>query len=513
MALLLIVLGRPASGQFSITVTKTDLLIRFEKKSTNRSLVELAPYEDATNAVSAVPLVLHAERKKISIPRFDGERDRLYSGFVALQNGKPEGPMHYVEITHASPNISKYRDSYPRTRSKKGLQVQMIDDAIALGVKYAAFNFDMGAAVKIKPASNDLRWTTDAREFWFDRGYIENLDNRVKRMSGSGAVITLILLNYVHPTLASNKILQHPDYDSACPNHLSAFNTQTPEGLAWFKACVEFLADRYAAPGFPHGRIVNYIVGNEVNSHWYWANMGHASMEQFARDYERTVRICAQAVRKYSSCGRIFISLEHHWNIRYAGADATQGFAGRPFIDYFNRIAKESGNFDWNLAFHPYPEDLFNPRTWKDRTATFSNNTPRITFRNIEMLPRYFQQKELLCAGEPRHIILSEQGFHSTPTPEGEQLQAAAYCYAWRKIVNLNGIDAFILHRHVDNAGEGGLNLGLWRHAPGTTSEPAGRKPIYEVFRLADTPQWKKAFQFALPIIGIKSWKDLKAFE
>ena len=86
----------------------------------------------------------------------------------------------------------------------------------------------------------------------------------------------------------------------------------------------------------------------------------------------------------------------------------------------------------------------------------------------------------------------------------------AAYCFAWRKIANLDGIDAFILHRHVDNATEGGLNLGLWRRDPNSTAQPSGKRPIYEVFRLADTPQWQKAFEFALPIIGIKSWEEIE---
>ncbi len=188
-----------------------------------------------------------------------------------------------------------------------------------------------------------------------------------------------------------------------------------------------------------------------------------------------------------------------------------QGFPGRPFIDYFNKIAKAGGDFDWNLAFHPYPEDLFNCRTWEDKSAIPSEYSPRITFKNIEMLPRYFRRHELLYRGAPRHIILSEQGFHAKPTPQGEAEQAAAYCYAWRKIVNLKGIDAFILHRQVDNRGEGGLNLGLWRREPDSDATPSSKRPIYEVFRLADTPQWKAAFQFALPIIGIKSWQEINS--
>ena len=56
----------------------------------------------------------------------------------------------------------------------------------------------------------------------------------------------------------------------------------TPDGLRYFKACIEFLVDRYSQPGHPHGRAVNFIVGNEVNSHWEWANLGEATMEEFA---------------------------------------------------------------------------------------------------------------------------------------------------------------------------------------------------------------------------------------
>jgi len=505
LIVLLLSCGRSTLAGFSVTATQTELVFKFDTARADRSVIELAPYQEAAEAESMAPVVPEARRKKVSIARFDGERDRIYSGFVALQNGKPDGPVRFVEV---GKDISKYHEGYPRERSKKGLQVQWVDDAIALGVRHAAFNFDIGGAVKVTPARDDLSWKMDGRTFWFDRGYIEQIDHQVKAMSDRGATVTLIMLNYDHPHAPANPILQHPGYDPACPGHISEFNTGQPEGLAWFKAWMEFVANRYATPGFPHGRVVNYIVGNEVNAHWDWANMGHVTMEEFTPDYARAVRICDTAVKKYSSSGRVFISLEHDWNTLYAEPTATQGFGGRPFIDYFNKVVKAGGDFDWNLAFHPYPEDLFNCRTWKDKTATYAENTPLITFKNIEMLPRYFRRKEMRFRGTPRHIIFSEQGFHAPLTPEGEQLQAAAYCYAWRKIVNLKGVDAFILHRQVDNAGEGGLNLGLWRNSE-TAGGPAVKRPMYEVFRVADTPQWKKGFEFALPIIGIKSWSEI----
>jgi hypothetical protein len=102
-------------------------------------------------------------------------------------------------------------------------------------------------------------------------------------------------------------------------------------------------------------------------------------------------------------------------------------------------------------------------------------------------------------------VILSEQGFHTPDSPEGEIIQAAAYCYAYRKVEALDGIDAFILHRHVDHPHEGGLRLGLRRYLPGA-DDPRPAKLIYECFQKADTHQWREAFQFALPVVGMDDW-------
>src|SRR5206468_11682944 len=120
------------------------------------------------------------------------------------------------------------------------------------------------------------------------------------------------------------------------------------------------------------------------------------------------------------SWGRVYMSLEHHWNIRYGAGGDRQAFPGRAFVDYFARRAKEGGDFDWHVAFHPSPENLFEPRFWKDKTATNSFDTPRITFKNLQVLPAYLRQAALLFDGQPRRIILSEQGFHTPKGTNGE---------------------------------------------------------------------------------------------
>jgi hypothetical protein len=428
------------------------------------------------------------------------------SQFQKLNTPAPVLSALCVALLSLVPSFGQDTTPFPNVASKKGLQVQMVDDALALGIKHAALNVSF---------ANLLIVSTNG-DFSINERALENLDRQVKPLSDANVVVSLILLYYKSGNAALDKLMLHPKYDPASPNNLTAFNLTNPKSAAAYSACIEALAKRYSPAGSKHGRhgvVWNYIVGNEVNSHWFWYNMGRVGMEELADNYLDAVRATHAAVRRYSAHARVYLSLEHHWNIRYPGGNEKQSFAGRPFIDYFAKRAKEGGDFDWNVAFHPYPEDLFNCRTWNDKSATHSLETPRITFKNIEQLVEYFRRPELLYNSQPRRIILSEQGFHSPDTEEGQILQAAAYAYAYQKIRNLDAIDSFILHRHVDHGQEGGLNLGLWtRHKPGRhPAEPAEKKKIYEVFKAADTTDWESAFNFALPVIGIKNWSEIQS--
>jgi hypothetical protein len=59
----------------------------------------------------------------------------------------------------------------------------------------------------------------------------------------------------------------------------------------------------------------------------------------------------------------------------------------------------------------------------------------------------------------------------------------------------------------VDNAHEGGLLLGL-RGNKAKDGDAHPKKKIYDCFRAADTPEWEKAFEFALPIVGLQNWNE-----
>jgi hypothetical protein len=405
---------------------------------------------------------------------------------------------------------SRFDGNFPSAASKKGLQVEIVEDALALGVKHAALNFNLSRLIDTKGETNNPAWTRAGETFRFQRGYLASMDRQIKTLSDAGVVVTLIVLTYQSRDAEVNRLMIHPRCITNAPNRLGNFNTVTDEGWRWFAATMEFCAERWSRADQKFGRVAGYIMGNEVNSHWWWANMGRVTMEEFADDYLRTVKLANESVRKQSSWARVYISLEHHWSIRYPAGDVRQSFPGRAFVDYFAKRARAMGDFDWHMAFHPYPENLFEPRFWNDKSATTNVlTTPRITFKNIELLPEYLRREELLYEGKPRRIILSEQGFHTPKGTNGEVIQAAAYAYAYKKIEKLDGIDAFILHRHVDHKDEGGLLLGLRSLTPNAT-EARPKKKSWEVFRAADTAEWEKAFEFALPIGEIRSWDEVK---
>jgi hypothetical protein len=394
-----------------------------------------------------------------------------------------------------------------RAVSIKGLQVQMVDDALALGIKHAALNVSLTSLIDLDGKPDSLSYRMDGHDYHFHRRAIESI--AVKPLSDAGVKIYLILLATTTSEPRLNHIMRPAEAKEA-PNGITGFNVFDPEGVRYFQACLGILAERFSRPDQRFGRAVGYIIGNEVNSHAEWYNIGPAPMAKVAREYLRAIRLAHSAVRRHSPDACVYVSLEHHWTAQ-GNRDPLRACPGRALLDEMNRHSKAEGDFDWHVAFHPYPANLFDPRTWRDKEARPTADTPKITFKNLEQLTAYLRRPEMLCLGKPRRVILSEEGFHTPDGPDGQTLQAAGYCYGWVKASRLDGIDAFILNRHVDHAQEGGLRLGLWTRRKDSIATPESKKKIYEVFRLADTPEWEDAFRFALPVIGIHSWDEVAA--
>ena len=384
---------------------------------------------------------------------------------------------------------------FPTPPNQKGLQVQMVDDALALGIHHAGININLTALLPPNPSP-------DATEFKWNENYLASLDRQIKPLSDQNILVYLILLTYPSKDPARDAIALHPGHRKDYKFSVGAPNTTN----TFYAKAIDTLAERWSGAHPEHGRVWGWIVGNEVNSHFLWNNMGLVPLETAASEYEKAYRIAHTAIRRHSQHARTYTSFDHHWAASMNNVSPQEATPGRDFLDTFARLVRERGDFDWHVAWHPYPEDLRNPRAWADKTITTDDNTNKVTFKNLQVLTQHLEKPELLFAGKPRRVILSEQGFHTLLTPEGEQLQAAAYAYAWEKIQTLPTVDAFIYHRHVDHAHEGGLRLGLWRNAPNSIADPHSKKLIYDLFQKAGTPEWPQTIAPLLPLTGQKSW-------
>src|SRR5687768_8071891 len=156
---------------------------------------------------------------------------------------------------------SRFNEPYATAPSKKGLQVEIIDDAVALGVKHAALNFNVTSLIDLAADTNNPSWEAEGRKFHFRRDYLAQTDGRIKALSDKGVLVNLIVLAYASGRPELDKVILHPDYDPTAPNRLGAFNTTTEEGRAWFVALMEFIAHRWSDPARRHGRVVGYIMG------------------------------------------------------------------------------------------------------------------------------------------------------------------------------------------------------------------------------------------------------------
>ncbi len=93
----------------------------------------------------------------------------LACGSVVSQAGEKLSPAARHEA--ASSNI-------------KGLQVQMVDDALALGVKQAALNVSITSLIDLDFKPDSLRYRMAGREYAFHRGAVESIP--VKALSDAG---------------------------------------------------------------------------------------------------------------------------------------------------------------------------------------------------------------------------------------------------------------------------------------------------------------------------------------
>ncbi len=468
-------------------------------------LEALKPWE--TFGVIAVWNGKLSGQQKIRFKRIlDGE-DLLYQRFRLVSNRTGDASNN-LYVTDFTQNSRGFRIIWPK--EKKGMSLpRMVDDLKTLGVRHATVNMVITGVLKSPDAvlPGEPVVVVDNERYGINLEALRSTDQQIKELTDAGINCIAVISNFMPLKPDPTNPLIHPESDLAnAPLRYGAINIANESGWKAYRAVMRFVAERYSRPDCKYGWISSYVVGNEVQAHRSWYNMGRPSESHFLDEYMKAVRVTDLALRDTHPDLRALISMTHNWS---APVDLT----GIAVIEGVAKRARMEGDFPWCVAFHPYPQDLYQPNFLKDDQAVLRFDTPKITFKNLEVLPAYLAQPRMLYRRQRRKVALTEQGFNVTSDPNGELVQAAAYAAAYYRVAHIDGIDAFNLYQHVSSKSDQtlfGLKLGLYDKPEDNSPNPYGRKlPIWEVFRLSGTPGAEQKLAYLLPVLGVKSWKQL----
>ncbi len=497
-------------GSLSGGITPADTLMG---QDPNLYLLALDPYDDDVTDNRYTDSLPKAEGSvSFRIPLNYGTADsRLYKKFIAcIWDG-----TKYIQVSEpiyiTNPEVTApHQEPYEEPLTKKGLLIELsqIADGFELGVGHVIINIPYNAIL-----GNGIEYTYEGETYHFNKEIIEDYDHTISMFSNKGMLVNAILLNGWSDTTPD---LYYPGTAKTSAANYYHFNSRTEAGYKDIKAIASFLADRYSGKNSDYGRVQNWIIGNEVNNQ-LWNYIGPMSLTDYVNEFERTFRVFYTAIKSTCANDRVFFSTDYNWMNE---ANGSTKYNAKEFIDQFAALTRQRGNIDWNLAYHPYSVPMTEPEFWDDfgtGLLSWEETSPVVNFANLSVLTDYMQRPELLDrSGNVRHIILSEEGFTSQSLTRGEceELQAAAFAYAYYIMDSNPYIDAFILSRQIDAPSEVATScaFGLW--STDATSDnnitPARRKYIWPVFKNIDKKNYTlDQTEFAKEIIGIERWSDV----
>lgn len=442
-------------------------------------------------------------------PRGAFSHDRLLSRWqLVRKSGETVVPLsharHAEEVATVRPAPAPLRPS-----SKKGLggwRRGAVDGELeALGIASVTVNIVLQQLVSAKPGPDTIPFEWQGRVWHARRPMLENFDKTFLEAARHKVLVSAILL-VGNPAKSKDPVLQILGSPDALKEGTFALpDVTTEEGASLYGGILNLMAERWSRADGQYGRVHHWIVHNEVDAAVVWTNAGKKSAIEFMDLYMRSMRMVDLIARQYDPESRAFITLTHHW----AESGNPGWYGSRNLLELLTRFTRAEGDFPWALAYHPYPQNLFNPRTWEDHQATHSYDSPKITPKNLEVLDAWMKEPQRLYRGKVRPVHLSENGFNSKDySPKHLEDQAAGMAYAWKKIQGLSSIEAWQYHNWIDNRSEGGLRIGL-RKFPDEPGDPKGRKPIWHLYQALDTPREDDAAAPYLKTIGLPNWDSV----
>jgi hypothetical protein len=504
----------------NVLVKNDEVVITGTSSSQNLYLAEVSIYEHVTELNDfefVTPVKVSDSKFKITVDRLvnrhDFTQDRLLSKWVLVEKTN-DSYKRVSSARYQDSVIPKYTYPFIKPSTIKGLGGYSANreappsDLEDLGITSATVNIWINSLFYSEPSEENIPFEYLGKTYYINKKAVEGYDKTMLSTAKKDIEVSAILLiakAIQSPDKTIGKILQHPDCDPA--GIYSMPNVTTPEGVQYYSAILDFLADRYSRPDKKYGRIHHWIIHNEVDAGWVWTNAGEKEALVFMDLYHKSMRMSYNIARKYNPNSKVFITLTHYWN----WTSNKKFYLSKDLLEQLIMFSNTEGDFEWGIAQHPYPESLREPKTWLDKKVSFDFDTPLITFKNTEVLNAWVKQPEVLYKGKyKRTVYLSENGTNS-PTYSEQDLkeQAAGMAYAMKKIKYLDGIDGFQYHNWQDNRKEGGLRIGL-RRFPDDEEKPGATKPVWYVYQAFGTDKEDEVYDQYKELIGIKDWDEIR---
>ncbi len=454
-----------------------------------------------------------AGKFRIDVPRTrkrgELDYDRLTSRWQLVRRAK----IGFDRLSHAH-----YADSVfcrspklpaAKPKNKKGLGgwnlgrlPKELDD---LGISAVTVNLPVEQFISLKADKNTVPVKWQGRTWYIRENRMRGYDASFREAAKHDIMVSAILL-VANPAKSADpkvKTIAHPD--AVKEGIFGMPNVTSEEGIAMYGAVLNFISERWSRPDGKYGRVHHWIVHNEVDAGWVWTNVGDKPAVVYMDLYQRSMRLSWLIAAQYDPNSRPFISLTHHW--AYHGS--AHWYGSKQMLELLVKFCQAEGDFPWAVAYHPYPQDLRNPRAWENDQATFGFDSKKITPKNLEVLDAYMKTPAMLYDGRVRPVHFSENGFNSPDYSEKSlEDQAAGMAMAWKKIQNLSSVESWQYHNWIDNRNEGGLRIGL-RKFPDEQGDPLGKKPIWFLYQALGTSAEDRVAAPYLKTIGIKSWDDV----
>lgn len=374
---------------------------------------------------------------------------------------------------------STYNYPYPTAQSKKGIALgaDMEEDALELNVRHTTLNFPLTEFIAAKSEQNDTvsyPYQYGGTTYWFRKARVAAADKTLTKMKKNDTIVTGILL------LQKRNDMLKLIYPRARRSKASfyAWNMDGGKNQKTLEAAISFLANRYASG--ENGRVVGWIVSNEIDSADEWNCAGNVSFDTYMDLYAKMFEMTSRIVRDVYSNARVYVPLDHFWNIIY-----TNNFKAKDCLDGFAaRMARDG--VPWNVAFHAYNGDLMQPSITDEQyfPTTGQADTPIITMKNLGVLTDYIRNN----FGEDKRVILSEHGYSSTwKGKEDQKAQARSVALSYYLAEENPMVDSFIYYSQVDQTPltKVGASFGLWKVSK--KEKATDKKKSWATFKYMDT--------------------------